>query len=118
MDFLVSQVCFDNRMFIDFREKAEKLNITVPLVAGIMPITNAAQIKRIVQLCKSSIPSGLEKILDKYGNNPESMKKAGIIYATEQIIELLSYGIRGIHLYTMNKTDTTEEIIKNISFTR
>ena len=118
VDFLVSQVCFDNRMFIDFREKAEKLNITVPLVAGIMPITNAVQIKRIVQLCKSSIPSGLEKILDKYGSNPESMKKAGIIYATEQIIELLSYGIRGIHLYTMNKTDTTEEIMKNISFTR
>ena len=118
VDFLVSQVCFDNRMFIDFREKAEKLNIMVPLVAGIMPITNAAQIKRIVQLCKSSIPSGLEKILDKYGSNPDSMKKAGIIYATEQIIELLSYGIRGIHLYTMNKTDTTEEIMNNISFAR
>ena len=118
VDFLISQVCFDNRMFVDFREKAEKLDIKVPLVAGIMPITNAAQIKRIVQLCKSSIPSGLEKILDKYGSNPESMKKAGIIYATEQIIELLSYGIRGIHLYTMNKTDTTEEIMNNISFTR
>ena len=118
VDFLISQVCFDNRMFVDFREKAEKLDIKVPLVAGIMPITNAAQIKRIVQLCKSSIPSGLERILDKYGSNPESMKKAGIIYATEQIIELLSYGIRGIHLYTMNKTDTTEEIMNNISFTR
>jgi len=118
VDFLVSQVCFDNRMFVDFREKAEKLDIKVPLIAGIMPVTNAAQIKRIVQLCKSSIPSGLEKILDKYGSNPESMKKAGIIYATEQIIELLSYGIRGIHLYTMNKTDTTEEIMNNISFAR
>ena len=56
--------------------------------------------------------------MDKYGSNPESMKKAGIIYATEQIIELLSYGIRGIHLYTMNKTDTTEEIMNNISFAR
>ena len=118
VDFLISQIFFDNSIFMDFSEKAEKLNIKVPLIAGIMPITNAAQIKRITALCKSEIPEKLEKILDKYGHNPESMKKAGIIYATEQIIELLAYGVKGIHLYTMNKTDSTKEIMDNIAFTR
>ena len=83
-----------------------------------MPVTNAAQIKRITSLCKSKIPLKLEKILDKYGNNPESMKKAGIAYATEQIIELMSNDIKGVHLYTMNKTDTTREILNNINFVR
>ena len=116
--FLSTQMFFDNSLFYSYLNRLHAAGIDVPVLAGIMPITNAAQIKRIVQLCKSSIPSGLERILDKYGSNPESMKKAGIIYATEQIIELLSYGIRGIHLYTMNKTDTTEEIMNNISFTR
>lgn len=118
VDFLISQIFFDNSIFIDFSEKAEKLNIKVPLIAGIMPITNAAQIKRITALCKSEIPEKLEKILNKYGHNPESMKKAGIIYATEQIIELLAHGVKGIHLYTMNKTDSTKEIMNNIAFTR
>ena len=118
VDFLISQIFFDNSIFIDFSEKAEKLKIKVPLIAGIMPITNAAQIKRITALCKSEIPEKLEKILNKYGHNPESMKKAGIIYATEQIIELLAHGVKGIHLYTMNKTDSTKEIMDNIAFTR
>ncbi len=118
VDFLISQVFFDNSIFMDFREKARKLGISVPLIAGIMPVTNVIQIKKITALCRSEIPEKLEKILDKYGHDHESMKKAGIAYATQQIIELLSYGIRGIHLYTMNKTDTTKEIMKNIDFTR
>lgn len=117
-DFLISQIFFENETFLKFREQAEKLSINVPLVAGIIPVTNAAQIKRITALCNCKIPSKLEKILDKYGSNPESMKKAGIAYATEQIIELLSNDIRGIHLYTMNKTDTTKEILDNVSFVR
>lgn len=117
-DFLISQVFFENETFLRFREQAEKLSINVPLVAGIIPVTNATQIKRITALCNCKIPLKLEKILDKYGNNPESMKKAGIAYATEQIIELLSNNIRGIHLYTMNKTDTTKEILDNVSFVR
>lgn len=117
-DFLISQIFFENETFLKFREQAEKLSINVPLVAGIIPVTNAAQIKRITALCNCKIPSKLEKILDKYGSNSESMKKAGIAYATEQIIELLSNDIRGIHLYTMNKTDTTKEILDNVSFVR
>ena len=117
-DFLTSQMFFDNDIFIKFKEKAEKLDIKVPLVAGIMPVTNAKQIKRIIELSKCSVPQKLDKLLDKYGDNPESMKKAGIIYASEQIIELLAYGIKGIHIYTMNKPEIAKEIMKNIEFAR
>lgn len=113
-DFLISQIFFDNEKFFDFQEKAQKLDINVPLVAGVIPITNAGQIKRITSLCNCSIPKKLERILDKYENNNEAMLEAGIAYATEQIIELLSSGISGIHLYTMNKTEAVKKILENI----
>lgn len=118
VDFLISQIFFDNNKFFNFMEQAQKLNINVPLSAGIMPVTNAVQIKRITSLCKSSIPKKLEKILDKYGHNPESMKKAGFIYATEQIIELLANDIPAIHLYAMNKPEVAKAIMNNIEFVR
>ncbi len=117
-DFLISQIFFDNGSFFDFIEQIRKLDINLPLSAGIMPVTNAAQIKRITQLCKCEIPKKLENILDKYGNNPESMRKAGYFYATEQIIELAAHGINGIHLYAMNKPEVAEAIMENISFIR
>ena len=117
-DFLISQIFFDNNEFFNFIEQTEKLDIHVPFSAGIMPVTNAAQIKKITQLCKSSIPKKLEKILDKFGDNPESMKKAGFIYATEQIVELLANDIQGIHLYAMNRPDVAEAIMNNIAFIR
>ena len=117
-DFLVSQLFFDNERFFSFREQAEKLDINVPLVAGIMPITNAAQIKRIVELSKCSVPKKLERILEKYGDNPESMQKAGVLYATDQIIELFANDVKGIHLYTMNKVEAARDIMNNISFAR
>jgi len=109
---------YENNDLIDLIHLKEKVDMGADFLAGIMPVTNAAQIKRITSLCKSKIPLKLEKILDKYGNNPESMKKAGIAYATEQIIELMSNDIKGVHLYTMNKTDTTREILNNINFVR
>ena len=118
VDFLISQIFFDNNKFFNFMEQAQKLNINVTLSAGIMPVTNAAQIKRITSLCKSSIPKKLEKILDKYGHDPESMKKAGFIYATEQIIELLANDIPAIHLYAMNKPEVARAIMNNIEFVR
>ena len=118
VDFLISQIFFDNDKFFNFMEQAQKLNINVPLSAGIMPVTNAAQIKRITSLCKSSIPKKLEKILDKYGHDAESMKKAGFIYATEQIIELLANDIPAIHLYAMNKPEVAKAIMNNIEFIR
>ena len=117
-DFLVSQIFFDNNKFFNFIEQAQKLDINVPLCAGIMPVTSVSQVKRITSLCKSSIPKKLEKILDKYGDNPESMQKAGFIYATEQIIELLANDVPGIHLYAMNKSEVAKEIMKNIDFIR
>ena len=118
VDFLISQIFFDNDKFFNFIEQAQKLNINVPLSAGIMPVTNATQIKRITSLCKSSIPKKLEKILDKYGHDAESMKKAGFIYATEQIIELLANDIPAIHLYAMNKPEVAKAIMNNIEFIR
>lgn len=118
VDFLISQIFFDNDKFFNFMEQAQKLNINVPLSAGIMPVTNAAQIKRITSLCKSSIPKKLEKILDKYGHDSELMKKAGFIYATEQIIELLANDIPAIHLYAMNKPEVAKAIMNNIEFVR
>lgn len=118
VDFLISQIFFDNDKFFNFMEQAQKLNINVPLSAGIMPVTNAAQIKRITSLCKSSIPKKLEKILDKYGHDADSMKKAGFIYATEQIIELLANDIPAIHLYAMNKPEVAKAIMNNIEFIR
>ena len=117
-DFLVSQIFFDNESFLDFRDKAEKVGINVPLAAGIIPVTNAKQIKRITSLCNCKIPKKLERILNAYEDNNEAMYQAGIAYATEQIIELLSSGIKGIHIYTMNKTHAVKEILKNISSIR
>ena len=118
VDFLVSQIFFDNESFLDFRDKAEKVGINTPLAAGIIPVTNAKQIKRITSLCNCKIPKKLEKILNAYEDNNEAMYQAGIAYATEQIIELLSSGVKGIHIYTMNKTHAVKEILKNISSIR
>lgn len=113
-DFLISQIFFDNNYFYNFKEKCEKLGIDIPLVAGIIPVTNANQIKRITELCGSTVPLKFQKILERYANNPEALKEAGIAYAVEQIIDLLSSGVSGIHIYTMNKTDVTKEIMRRI----
>lgn len=114
VDFLISQIFFDNEFFYRFREKLEKLQIDVPLIAGIIPVTNAKQIKRITSMCGCSIPEKFRKILDKYENNPAALKEAGTAYATEQIIDLITSDIDGIHIYTMNKVETATKIVKNI----
>jgi len=113
-DFLISQIFFDNELFYKFKENSNKLGINIPFSAGIIPVTNAKQIKRITELCHCSLPPKFQRILDKYENKPESLHEAGIAYAIEQIIDLVSWGVDGIHLYTMNKVDTTSEIMKNI----
>lgn len=114
-DFLISQIFFNNETLYEFKEKTDKLGITIPLSAGIIPVTNAKQIKRITELCHCSLPPKFKRILDRYENKPESLHEAGIAYAIEQIIDLVSWGIDGIHLYTMNKVDTTSEIMKSIN---
>lgn len=113
-DFLISQIFFENEKFYDFREKLKKIGVKVPLVAGIMPITNGKQIRRITSMCGCSIPTKLRKILDRYEDNPQAMKEAGIAYAMEQIIELLSEDIAGIHIYTMNRVESSKKIMENI----
>ena len=115
VDFLISQIFFDNEQFYEFREKLKKLNITTPLIAGIMPVTNAKQIRKITSLCGCTIPEKLRKILDRYENNPKALKEAGIAYATEQIIDLMTSDIDGIHIYTMNKVEMAKKIMESIT---
>ncbi|TDT72564.1 5,10-methylenetetrahydrofolate reductase (NAD(P)) [Hypnocyclicus thermotrophus] len=115
-EFLISQIFLDNEILYRFKEKTDKLGINVPFAAGIIPVTNAKQMKRIFSLSHCSISPKFKRILDKYEHNPEALKEAGIAYATEQIIDLVAWGIDGIHLYTMNKIDTTRKIVKDIEY--
>ncbi|WP_163193110.1 methylenetetrahydrofolate reductase [NAD(P)H] [Clostridium thermarum] len=117
-DFLVTQLFFDNNKFYSFMDKALKIGINVPVTAGIMPVTNKRQIERMVSLSNASLPEKFKRIMDKYEYNPEALKEAGIAYATEQIIDLLSWGIDGIHLYTMNRPETCRRIMNNITSIR
>lgn len=114
-DFLISQLFFDNNFFYDFKEQSENIGINVPIQAGIMPVINKKQIERVVSLCGASIPEKFVKIMNRYENNSEALKDAGIAYATEQIIDLLSSGVHGIHIYTMNNPEVAKRIVQNIS---
>lgn len=113
-DFLISQIFFENEKFYEFKDKLDKLEVRIPLIAGIMPITNGKQIRRITSMCGCSIPEKLRKILDRYEDKPQAMKEAGIAYAMEQIIELISSDIDGIHIYTMNRIEASKKIMDNI----
>ncbi len=113
-DFLISQIFFENEKFYEFKEKLDKLNIKVPLVAGIMPITNGKQIRRITSMCGCSIPEKLKRILDRYEDNPVAMREAGIAFAMEHIVELIANDIAGIHIYTMNRIEASRKIMENI----
>ena len=115
IDFLTTQMFFDNEKFYNFREMCAIKEINVPIIAGIMPITNAKQIKRSVELSNCSLPLKFEKIMERFGENPNAMKQAGIIYATEQIIDLMANGVNHIHIYTMNKPDVAHQIMEGLS---
>ncbi len=114
-EFLTTQMFFDNSTLYSFMYRMIKKGIDVPVVAGIMPITTAAQVKRTVALSNSIFPQRFRAIVDRFGDNPEAMKQAGIAYATEQIIDLIANGVKNIHIYTMNKPDITSRIFENIS---
>lgn len=114
VDFLITQMFFDNNVLYSFLYQAYRKNIQVPVVAGVMPVTAARQIQRISQLSGATLTPRFKVILDKWGDDPESMKQAGIIYATEQIIDLVANGVRGIHIYTMNKPDVARKIKENL----
>lgn len=114
-EFLTTQMFFDNNILYNFMYKALKRGIDVPVVAGIMPVTNAAQIKRIVSLSGNLVPPRFLAIVDRFGENPAAMRQAGIAYATEQIIDLIANGVNHVHIYTMNKPDIAGEILDNLS---
>ena len=114
-DFLTTQMFFDNNILYNFIYKLREKGINVPIVAGIMPVTNGKQIKRTCALSGSVLPQRFKAIVDKYGDKPEAMKQAGIAYATEQIIDLYANGINVVHVYSMNKFDVAKKIRDNIS---
>ncbi len=114
VDFLTTQMFFDNDMLYSFLYRLQSAGIHVPVLAGIMPITNANQVSRMVDLSNAYIPRKLLAICDRFRNSPQAMMQAGIAYATDQIIDLISNGVRGIHIYTMNKPEIAGAIIKNV----
>ena len=114
VDFLTTQMFFDNNMLYSFLYRLQSKGIHVPVMAGIMPITNSQQVNRMVKLSNAYIPEKLLSICDRFSEHPEAMKQAGIAYATDQIIDLVSNGVRGIHIYTMNKPWVARDILHNI----
>ena len=114
-DFLTTQMFFDNNLLYNFLYKIREAGITVPIVPGIMPITNATQVARALQLSGSFMPQRFKSLVDKFGSDPAAMKQAGIAYATDQIIDLYANGITNVHVYSMNKPDVAEKIQSNLS---
>lgn len=114
-DFLTTQMFFDNNILYNFLYRILAKGVTVPVVAGIMPVTNSKQIQRICALSGTALPPRFKAMADKFADKPLAMKQAGIAYATEQIIDLISNGVNAIHIYTMNKPDIAGKIMDNLS---
>ena len=114
-EFLTTQMFFDNNLLYNFLYKIREAGITVPVIPGIMPITNASQVARAVKLSSSSVPQRFKSLVDKFGSDPAAMKQAGIAYATDQIIDLFANGIPNVHVYSMNKPDVAQKIQANLS---
>ena len=106
---------FDNNLLYNFLYKIREAGITVPIIPGIMPITNGNQVARAIKLSGSFMPRRFVSLVDKFGDSPAAMKQAGIAYATDQIIDLFANGIRNVHVYSMNKPDVAEAILHNLS---
>ena len=115
VDFLTTQMVFDNNLFFNFLYKIREAGITVPVLPGIMPITNEKQVERAIKLSGAFMPQRFRAMVDKFGSNPEAMKQAGIAYATDQIIDLYANGITNVHVYSMNKPDIAKGIQNNLS---
>jgi methylenetetrahydrofolate reductase (NADPH) len=114
-EFLTTQMFFDNDLFYNYMYKLRESGVSIPVTAGIMPVTRANQMARIIKLSQAFVPRRYVAILDRYGDKPEALKQAAIAYATDQIIDLLANGIEHIHIYTMNKADVAEKIMANLS---
>lgn len=114
-EFLTTQMFFDNNILYNFMYRIREAGIKVPVIAGIMPVTNSKQIKRICGISGTLLPQRFRRIVDRYGNNTLAMKQAGIAFATEQIIDLYANGINAVHVYSMNNPEVAKQIQKNIS---
>ena len=114
-DFITTQMFFDNNLLYNFLYKIREAGITVPVIPGIMPITNANQVERAIKLSGSFMPQRFKSLVDKFGSNPSAMKQAGIAYATDQIIDLYANNITNVHVYSMNKPDVAKKIQDNLS---
>jgi methylenetetrahydrofolate reductase (NADPH) len=114
-DFLTTQLFFDNNILYNFMYLLQSKGVDAPVIAGIMPITNAKQIKKMTTMCGAALTPKHKAIIDKFGHNTSALRQAGIAYATEQIVDLVANGVRGIHLYTMNKPDIARDIYNNVS---
>ena len=114
-DFLTTQMFFDNNLLYNFLYKIREAGVTVPILPGVMPITNGNQVERAIKLSGSFMPQRFKSLVDKFGTTPAAMKQAGIAYATDQIIDLFANGIKNVHVYSMNKPDVAEAILRNLS---
>lgn len=114
LDFVTTQMFFDNNIFYRYLSKLRDRGVTVPVIAGIMPVTNGRQIARICALSGTYLPSRFKAIVDRYGDRPAAMLDAGVAYATEQIIDLFANGVNAVHIYTMNKPEVASRIMSNL----
>jgi methylenetetrahydrofolate reductase (NADPH) len=113
-EFLISQLFYDNRTFYEFEKRCRLAGINVPIEAGIMPVINTKQIQRMVSLCGASLPAKFVRIMNRYENNPEALREAGIAYAVDQCVDLIANGVSGIHLYTMNNPYVARRITEAV----
>lgn len=114
-EFLISQLFYDNKTFYEFEKRCRLAGIDVPIEAGIMPVINTKQIQRMVSLCGASLPAKFVRVMNRYENNPEALRDAGIAYAVDQCVDLIANGVSGIHLYTMNNPYVARKITDSIS---
>lgn len=114
-DFLISQLFFDNEKFYEFLSEARSLDINIPIFAGVMPVLNKNQIERMTALSGAALPEKFKRILNRYEHKPDALMEAGIAYACEQIVDLLSYGVDGIHFYVLNRPSISERVISSFS---
>ena len=114
VDFLTTQMFFDNNVYFRYLARLRNAGITIPVIAGIMPVTNGSQISRICKLSGTVLPPRFRAIVDRFGDDPSAMLSAGVAYATEQIIDLFADGVNAVHVYTMNKPEVAKRIMANL----
>ena len=115
VEFLTTQMFFDNDIYYNFLYRLREAGVDVPVIAGIMPITSAKQIERVVSISQNALPQRFLRIVDRFRDNPKAMKQAGIAYATEQIVDLYANGVKAVHIYSMNNPSVVEALQNNVS---